>query len=216
MHIPKHFEETDLSVLHSLVKSHPLGTWVSQSQGELIANHIPFLIDNRANTNGVLLGHVAKANPVWKTLSENESSIVIFQGAETYITPSWFPSKHEHGKAVPTWNYAVVHIHGVPRIIEDKKWILSHLNALTDEHESNQESPWEVADAPKDFVNRMLKGIVGIEITIERIEGKWKTSQNKADVDKLGVIAGLNARNDAKCKEMMEYVKKNVSLAAEE
>lgn len=211
MYIPKAHEEKNTSILHALVKSHPLGTWVTHNEEGLIVNHIPFIIDGTLGENGTLLGHVARANPVWKEFSSTENSVVIFQGAETYITPSWYPSKHEHGRALPTWNYAVVHVHGLPRIIEDKEWLLNHLNALTDEHESEQTLPWKVEDAPEDFTKHMLKSIVGIEIPIAKLEGKWKVNQNKQEPDKLGVIAGLLSRKDSQSKEMASYVGQHIA-----
>lgn len=141
MYVPEHHEETDISVLHSLIKSHPLATWVTQGDRELLANHIPFFLDASRGDFGTLVGHVAKANRVWQSFSTTVISVAVFQGAETYITPSWYPSKHAHGKAVPTWNYAVVHAHGLPRAIEDREWLLPHLNQITDVHEADQALP---------------------------------------------------------------------------
>lgn len=213
MYIPKHHEESDISILHALIKSHPLGTWVTYSDGELIANHIPFLLDPARGEHGTLVGHVARANRVWQSFSATVDSVVIFQGAETYISPSWYPSKHAHGKAVPTWNYAVVHAHGLPRAIEDREWLLSHVNQLTDVHEAQQALPWKVSDAPQDFTDRLVQLIVGIEIPIAKLVGKWKVSQNRPEPDKLGVVAGLLARNDARAMEMVSLVNQHVSPA---
>lgn len=214
MYIPKHHEELDVSVLHSLIQSHPLATWVTQSEGELLANHIPFLLDPTRGELGTLVGHVARANPVWQSFSTTVNSVLIFQGAEAYITPSWYPSKHAHGKAVPTWNYAVVHAHGMPRVIEDHTWLLQHLNQLTDTHEAEQALPWKVSDAPQDFTDRLLQAIVGIDIPIATLVGKWKVSQNRPESDKLGVVAGLLARGDAQSQKMATLVNQHVSLAA--
>lgn len=210
MYVPKYHEETDLAVLHGLVKAHPFGAWVTLGDGELIANHIPFLLDPDRGAYGTLIGHVAKANRVWKSLSTSINSIVVFQGAETYISPSWYPSKHTHGKAVPTWNYAVVHAHGLPRVIEDPKWLLAHVGQLTDLHEAGHSLPWKVSDAPQDFTEQLLRAIVGIEIPIERLVGKWKVSQNRPEADKLGVVAGLLGRNDAESSEMAALVNQHV------
>jgi transcriptional regulator len=146
MYVPKHHEETDISVLQSLIRAHPLGTWATQGDGELIVNHVPFLIDPSRGECGTLIGHVARANGVWQSFSKTVRSVVIFQGAESYITPSWYPSKHAHGKAVPTWNYVVVHAHGLPLAIDDKAWLLRHLNELTDVHEG-----WVETDAEGNF-----------------------------------------------------------------
>ncbi|HEV2907743.1 MAG TPA: FMN-binding negative transcriptional regulator [Candidatus Eremiobacteraceae bacterium] len=212
MYVPKVHEETDLSVLHALMRAHPLGCWVTQGDGELVANHIPFLVDAGRGPHGTLMGHVARANSVWQSCSTTVRSVVTFQGPETYITPSWYPSKHTHGKAVPTWNYVVVHAHGLPRVIEDRDWLLAHVGQLTDAHEADQALPWKVTDAPADFTDRMLRAIVGIEIPIERLEGKWKVNQNRPEPDKLGVVAGLLARNDPASREMASLVNKHVSL----
>jgi transcriptional regulator len=214
MYVPKHFEESDIAVLHALVRSHPLGTWVTQGDGELLANHIPFLVDPARGEFGTLIGHVARANGVWQSFSKTVDSVVVFQGPQTYITPSWYPSKHAHGKAVPTWNYAVVHAHGLPRAIEDPEWLLQHVNQLTNVHEAGQALPWKVADAPPEFTAKLLQSIVGIEIPITRLVGKWKVTQNRPEPDKLGVVAGLLAREDAASKEMASLVKKHVSHAA--
>lgn len=212
MYVPKHHEECELAVLHSLIQSHPLGTWVMHEAGELAANHIPFLLDSSRGENGTLVGHVARANPVWQSFSRASNSLVIFQGAETYITPSWYPSKQEHGKAVPTWNYAVVHAHGVPHAIEDRDWLLQHVTQLSNTHETNQAFPWKVSDAPEDFIERLMNAIVGIEIPVGKLVGKWKVSQNRPDSDKLGVVAGLLSRGNAESNAMAHMVNRHVSV----
>ena len=211
MYIPKQHQELDVSVLHSLVRSHPLGAWVTLARGELVANHVPFLLDVTRGELGTLVGHVARANEVWKSLSATAESVVIFQGAQCYITPSWYPSKHEHGQAVPTWNYAVVHAHGIPRVIEDRDWLYAHVNELTDRHEAEQAVPWKVSDAPVEYIDRMLQSIVGIEIPIARLFGKWKVSQNRSESDKLGVVAGLLNRSDDVAREMAPLVRQHAS-----
>lgn len=212
MYVPKHHEETDISVLHALIQAHPLGAWVTYGNGELIANHIPFVLDPTRGEHGTLMGHVARANRVWQSFSSTVHSVIMFQGAETYITPSWYPSKHVHGKAVPTWNYAVVHAHGLPQVIEDHEWLLAHLNQLTDKHEAEQALPWKVSDAPEDFTDRLLQLIVGIEIPVSKLLGKWKVSQNRPEPDKLGVIAGLLTRDDAQATEMASLVNQHSVL----
>jgi transcriptional regulator len=194
MYTPKHFEERDVTVLHALIRSHPLGAWVTHAEGGLIVNHIPFLVDSTRGAYGTLIGHVARANAVWKSFSKETASVVIFQGPQTYITPSWYPTKHAHGKAVPTWNYAVVHAHGTPCAIEDRDWLFKHVSKLSNLHESERAVPWSVTDAPPDYVEAQLKAIVGIEIPISTLFGKWKTSQNRSLPDKLGTIAGLYER----------------------
>lgn len=208
MYVPQHHDESDAGVLRALIQAHPLGTWVTQSDGELLANPIPFLFDPNRGAHGTLAGHVARANPVWHSFSKTISSLVIFQGAQSYITPSWYPSKHLHGKAVPTWNYAVVQAHGLPRAIEDRDWLLHHVTQLTDTHEAGQALPWKVTDAPPDYIDRMLQAIVGIEIPLTRLVGKWKVSQNRPQPDKLGVVAGLLAREDSTATAMAGLVQR--------
>ena len=211
MYLPEHFEERDVSVLHALIRSHPLGTWVTHADGELVVNHIPFLLDPDRGEHGTLVGHVARANPVWKAFSPETESVAIFQGPQAYITPSWYPTKHAHGKAVPTWNYAVVHAHGVPRAVDDRNWLLKLVTRLTDFQESERAVPWSVSDAPPDFIDTMLKAIVGIEIPIRTVVGKWKTSQNRPLPDKLGTIAGLQERGDENSRQMAALVRRHVS-----
>ncbi len=206
MHVPNKFKETNVDVLHDLVQSHPLGAWIVSKDDELEVNHLPFALDKTQGEFGVLKGHVSIANPVWKSLPTTKESIVVFQGAEAYITPSWYPSKQEHGKAVPTWNYVVVHAHGQPKAITDKDWLLEHLNTLTDQQESDQAKPWKVADAPASFTEKVLNAIVGIEIPISALNGAWKTSQNKTPADKAGVIDGLRSDEKTHSAEMASYV----------
>ena len=212
MYIPKPHEETDILVLHQLIKAHPFGTLITLMDGELVANHIPFVLDAERGEYGTLLGHVARANPVWQSFSSTENALVIFQGTDAYITPSWYPSKHAHGKAVPTWNYAVVHAYGLPRVVEDREWLLQQVTQLTEIHEADQVLPWQVSDAPTDFTERLLGAIVGIEIPIAKLLGKWKTSQNRPETDKLGVIAGLLAQGDQSSVQMAEMVKQHTTL----
>lgn len=194
MYFPAQTEERDLGVLHALMRSHPLGTWITNGDEGLTANHIPFLLRDADASNGTLVGHVARANPVWKSLSNGLPSLVIFQGADSYISPSWYPGKHAHGKAVPTWNYIVVHAHGVPRVIDDVDWLLQHVTQLSDEHEAAQAMPWKVADAPVDYIDKMRRAIVGIEIPITTLMGKWKIGKNRPVADQQGTVAGLQMR----------------------
>jgi len=205
MYMPKHFEEHDIGVLHALIRSHPLGTWVTQAGGELLANHIPFLVDPARGEHGTLVGHVARANPVWKSFSKDVPSLIVFQGPEGYISPSFYESKKEHGKVVPTWNYVVVHAHGMPQVIDDAGWLRKHVSAMTDLQESRHPpGDWKVTDAPADFIDSMVKMIVGIEIPMLKLEGKWKMSQNRAMPDRLGTVAGLRARGDEAVAGMVE------------
>lgn len=211
MYVPKLLEETDPDVLHGLIRTHPLGMWVTQANGELVANHIPFLLDAGRGRHGTLVAHVARANPVWESFSTTVQSLIVFRGAETYITPSWYPSKQAHGRAVPTWNYAVVHVSGMPRAITDRDWLLQFVSRLTDTQEASRAQPWKVADAPSDHIDRLLANIVGVEIPIDRIVGKWKANQTSPAADKLGVIAGLLDRGDAQAQEMAALVQRHAA-----
>lgn len=206
MYLPSHFEEHDLPKLHSLIKAYPLGTLTTQDERGLVINHIPFLVDGTQGTFGILEGHVARANPVYQLLTSGVTSAVVFQGPQSYISPSWYPSKHEHHRAVPTWNYAVVHVHGTPNVVEDRAWLLQHITQLSAHHESHQGMPWQVSDAPGEYVDKMLGAIVGIKIPIARISGKWKLSQNRSKADQQGVIAGLRERGDYASMAMAELM----------
>ena len=201
MFVPAHFEETRLAVLHELVRNHPLATLVTLDQDGLNANHIPMELDPEPSPLGTLRGHVSRANPMWRNFSADVGTLVIFQGPETYITPSWYQTKQESGKVVPTWNYAVVHAYGPLRIVDDTVWLRTLVERLTDRHEAQRAKPWEVADAPEDYIKGQLGGIVGIEIPIARLIGKWKVSQNRPDADRKGVVQGLQelGKSDGGC-----------------
>lgn len=210
MYVPSHHAEADPATLHALIRARPLGTWTTLAAGELLVNHVPFLLRSEGGALGTLVGHVARANPVWQSFSSTVPSIVVFHGPDAYVTPSWYPSKHAHGRAVPTWNYAVVHAHGLPRAIEDREWLLRHLHELTDTHEAAQALPWKVADAPREFLAQLVERIVGIEIPLTKLVGKWKVSQNRSQADKLGVAAGLLGAATPRAAEMAELVRKYV------
>jgi len=192
-------------VLHALIDSHRLGTIVTNGVGGLDANLVPFTLDASRGPYGTLKAHFAKANTQFAALSAGGEALVIFQGPETYITPSWYPSKLEHGKVVPTWNYVTVHAWGSPVVVEDPAWLLAQINELTTLNEGKRSEPWAVTDAPDAYVTSQLKGIFGIEIEIARIEGKWKTSQNRPEGDRVGVAEGLSAEGHA---EMAKWVAK--------
>jgi transcriptional regulator len=210
MYVPKFNEEKNILVLHALIKSKPLGAWTTTQDADLAVNHLPFLLHENEGDYGTLYGHVARSNDIWRSFSKQINSIVIFQGDQAYITPSWYPSKHIDGKAVPTWNYTVVHAHGVPKIHEDAEWLLKHLNELTNTHESEQPLPWQVSDAPSDFINKLTKGIVGIEIPITKLVGKWKLGQNKSEEDKLGTVSGLRSRSDSESLALADELKNRI------
>jgi transcriptional regulator len=191
MYQPTHFYEDRLEVQHALMRAHPLGLLVSAGAGGLSANPIPFVLDTATGDKGTLRCHLARANLQWKDLSSVGECLVVFQGSDAYVTPSWYKTKKETGKVVPTWNYVTVHAWGRPRVIDDATWLRANVEALTRIHEAGRPVPWEVSDAPADFIDVMLRGIIGIEIEIARIEGKWKVSQNRPEADRVGVERGL-------------------------
>lgn len=189
------FRETGIEVMHALIRAHPLATLVTASGGVLEANHLPLLIDPEPAPKGSLRGHVARANPLWRRLPEGDV-LAVFQGPQGYVTPSWYPSKREHGQVVPTWNYAAVHVRGPLLVHDDPEWLRGLVSRLTDSQEAGRPQPWGVGDAPADYIERMLGAIVGIEIPVHSIEGKWKVSQNRQAADRAGVAAGLRAAGD--------------------
>lgn len=191
------FKEERLDVMHELMQSQPLATLVSCVAGKLAADHLPFVLHPELSEKGVLRAHIHKGNPLWRNREDLQDAFAIFQGPQSYVTPSWYPSKQDHGKTVPTWNYAVVHVRGQMRFVEDGAWLLEHLTELTNTQESDREEPWKVTDAPEDYINRLVRGIVGVELKIESLEGTWKASQNRDERDRLGVEQGLlNENND--------------------
>lgn len=187
MYLPKPFAETRVEILHGLIDTHPFATVVVHAHAGLVANHLPFV-----RVGERLHGHVARGNEL--AALEGAEVLLMFHGPQGYVSPTWYPSKHETGRDVPTWNYAVVHVHGRLRVIDDAVWLRDLLDALTDRHEASQSQPWRVADAPADHVNRLLGAIVGLEVSVERIEGKFKLSQNHPERNRRGVMDGLRAR----------------------
>ncbi|MGA8863907.1 MAG: FMN-binding negative transcriptional regulator [Gallionella sp.] len=191
MYIPHHFEEPRIEVMHELMRARPLATLVTLTSGGLAANHIPLHLADAPAPFGTLRGHVARANPMWRDFSPDTEVLAIFHGPDSYITPSWYATKQETGKVVPTWNYAVVHAYGTLRIFDDAGWLRAQLDALTDQNEAGFAHPWSVADAPRDYIEKLQATIVGFEIVITRMSGKWKVSQNQPAQNLSGVIAGL-------------------------
>lgn len=199
MYMPAHFEETRSEVLQALMREHPLATLVTSSADGVVANHIPLEYDPEPAPFGTLRGHVARANPLWRDYTQAPLAgevLAIFQGPHAYVSPAWYPSKLEHGKAVPTWNYAVVHVRGPLRIVEDTQGLRAIVEMLTERHEAGRPHPWRVTDAPSDYIEQMLKAIVGIEMPIAKLVGKWKVSQNRSASDRVGVISGLTEQGD--------------------
>jgi transcriptional regulator len=193
MYLPAHFAESRAEVLQGLVRNHPLGLLVTRTaEGSIDANDIPFVLDASDDAGpGVLRGHVARANPLWRSARGDVESLVVFQGPQGYVSPAWYPSKAENGKVVPTWNYVVVQARGTLRAIDDREWLRAFVTRLTERHESNRPAPWAVSDAPADYIDTMLGAIVGIEIVLTSLVGKWKVSQNRPLADRQGVAQGL-------------------------
>ncbi|AMS32304.1 MAG: FMN-binding negative transcriptional regulator [Betaproteobacteria bacterium] len=190
MYLPTHFAETRAEVLQDLIRTHPLATLVHLGTDGLAADHIPLMLHQATDGQITMRGHVARANPIWSA-ANGKAVLAVFQGPHAYISPSWYASKAEHGKVVPTWNYAVVHVHGVLTAIDDFAWFHAHASAMTERNEASVGKSWKVTDAPDDYIRNTARAIVGIEIAVERIEGKWKMSQNRSAADRAGVAAGL-------------------------
>ena len=197
MYQPQHFKEDRLDVLHALIKAYPFGLLISSDADGLEANGVPFILDAVAAPFGVLRTHVARANSQWKNL-HGQNVLVVFQGPQTYISPSLYETKRETGKVVPTWNYVMVQVKGVASVHEDHAWLSAQIRALTQTHEAGRSAPWAVDDAPERYIESQLNGIVGIEIPITSIEGKWKMSQNRAEADRQGVADGVTDQEVAK------------------
>lgn len=188
MYIPPHFRIEDHAEHYALIRARPFGLIVTNGPGGLMANPLPFHLDEEA---GVLRAHVARANPQWREADGSREALVVFQDVDAYVTPGWYATKRETGKVVPTWNYSALHVYGAMRAVDDRDWLRDLVGKLTDAHEATRKAPWKVEDAPSDYLDVMLRGIVGIELQIARIEGKAKLSQNRSEIDRAGVVAGL-------------------------
>lgn len=206
MYVPAHFEESRIDVLHALLRAHPFSTLVTMSSNGINANHIPLHLIQESGKYGSLQGHVARANPMWSDLVNDVEALAIFQGPSSYITPSWYPTKQEHGKVVPTWNYVVVHAYGTLRVIDDPIWLRSQLESLTAQQEASFNKPWAVSDAPVEFTDRMIGAIVGIEILITKLTGKLKVSQNQPALNQAGVVKGLQSLGSSEASELAVLV----------
>jgi len=190
MYLPAHFEQTDRAALHALMREHPLASLVTSGPDGLTADPVPLEFDPAEGECGTLTGHVARANPLWR-VAAGQTVLAIFNGPQAYVSPSWYASKAATHKVVPTWNYTVVHARGVLEAVDDAPWLRALVGRLTDRHETPRAAPWAVHDAPADYVQQMLRAIVGIRIPVARLVGKWKVSQNRSEADRLGVAAGL-------------------------
>jgi transcriptional regulator len=206
MYTPRVNEETRLPVLRQLIADHPLATVVTLGASGLLASHIPMVHEDDGSAFGVLKGHVARANPQWRESSERVDALAVFSGPQHYISAGWYPGKHEDGREVPTWNYAVVHASGALRMVEDEAWLMSHIESLTDQQEASYAQPWRVSDAPAGYIKSLLKGIVGFELKVRRLEGKWKVSQNRNERDRHAVMDGLERLGTLEGREMKRLV----------
>jgi transcriptional regulator len=208
MYIPPSYAEHDPQVLFDYIESHPLATLVTASPGDgLFATHLPLVLDRAAGESGVLVGHLARANAHHRHIAAGASeALVIFTGPDAYITPSWYAAKREHGRVVPTWNYVAVHAHGTLRLTDDPSFLRAHLEALTTRHESSRADPWRVSDAPEEFIAQQMRAIIGVELTITRLEGKWKMSQNRSSADIDGVVQGLSMSESPGDREVARVV----------
>ncbi len=195
VYLPAQFEETDPEALHAVLAAAPLGMLITTAADGLTANHIPFILDPRGGEHGRLLGHVARNNAVWHDHDAEQEALVVFQSADAYISPNWYETKRQTHEVVPTWNYAVVHVYGPLVVHDDARWVRGQAGMLTKRNEAQQPVPWKMADAPPDFTAAQLQLIVGIEIPISRIIGKFKASQNRNPVDAEGARLGLHERN---------------------
>ena len=208
MYIPRANQETRIPIIQKLMEDHPFASLITMGSSGLFATHIPMVLERDASPHGLLRCHISRANPQWREFSPDLEALAIFSGPQHYITPSWYPEKQETGKVVPTWNYAVVHAYGHLRVIEDPNWLMAHLQSLVKINEAEFPTPWKIEDAPADYIASQVKGIVGFEIVIERLEGKWKVSQNRSEEDRGGVADGLAELNTADSLAMKSLVEK--------
>jgi transcriptional regulator len=197
VYVPRHFRQDDPATIRAAIRAARLGSLVTQSAGEFFASHLPMLLEDEPAPHGRLIAHVSRANQQWKAIGSGTSAIVIFHGPDAYVTPSFYETKREHGKVVPTWDYIAIHAYGTVRAIDDAAGVLAIVTKLTQAHEARRDEPWAVSDAPADYIAGQLRGIVGIEIAIERFDAKWKLSQNREERDIAGVRDGLAASSDA-------------------
>jgi transcriptional regulator len=212
MYVPSHFSETQPEAMHDLIHAYPLATLVTMGVNGLEANHIPLGLEVSASGLATLSGHMARANPAWNEAGEIHGALAIFQGPASYISPNWYPTKQEHGKVVPTWNYVAVHAHGTLKFHTDPAWIRAQLERLTHQMESAQPHPWAVSDAPPDFTAKLIEHVVGIELVVERLVGKWKVSQNQPAMNQAGVIQGLESTGGMADLAMARIVGERSSL----
>jgi transcriptional regulator len=205
MYLPELFRVEDVAQMHALMRARPFAALVSAGPSGLFASHLPTVLKDEGR-HGVIECHLARANPHCRDLVDGGEALMIFQGAEGYITPNWYPSKAEGGKVVPTWNFAAAHAYGRPEVVNDADWLRRHVTELTAQLERDQPRPWAPTDAPASFIDTMLRGIVGFRFAITRLEGKWKMSQNRTPQDREGVVKGLTLRDRGDDREIAELV----------
>lgn len=215
MYIPSQFEQPDIQVMHELIRARPLATLITLGSNGINANHIPFHLSRTPEPFGVLRGHVARSNPIWSDLESDIEVLAIFHGPDAYISPSWYATKQETGKVVPTWNYTVVHAYGSLHIIDDASWVRTQLEALTNHNEAVFPEPWAVSDAPEDFTENLIEAVVGIEMVITRLSGKWKVSQNQPPENQSSVIQGLSASGQSEAVTMAALVNAGINHVAD-
>ncbi|MFQ6405544.1 FMN-binding negative transcriptional regulator [Methylophilus sp. 'Pure River'] len=203
MYTPKHFSAPSEAALHELIRTYPFATLIMTTGSDVEVNHLPLYLDDE----GVLSGHLARANPLWQAVQAEQPVMAVFHGPHAYVTPSWYPTKAQTGMVVPTWNYVVVNARGKLRVIEDANWLRAHLTALTAQQEAAFEQPWQLEDAPAGFIDKLMQAVVGIEIEVTELTGKWKLSQNQSPENQVGVLRGLSAGDDVYGPEIAELVK---------
>jgi transcriptional regulator len=207
MYIPRANKEDRVPVLHKLIEEQPFASLITVGSSGLFASHIPMVLEQNG-AMGQLRGHISRANTQWRDYTPSVEALAIFSGPQHYITPNWYLEKKETGKVVPTWNYVVVHAYGYLKVIEDGEWLMTHLVSLTNIHEADSPVPWKIGDAPGDYIAALTKGIVGLEMTIERLEGKWKISQNRSEQDRDGVANGLGELDTTESLAMKALVER--------
>ena len=215
MYVPSHFDESHPERLQALIAQHPLGILITQGSGGLDANHLPFELQVSDNSPGILHSHVARANPIWRDITSGDEVLVVFRGPDAYISPNWYPSKHEHHRQVPTWNYVVAHAHGRVTVRDDQRYLRALVGRLTKRHEASQPRPWRMGDSSQAFIDDMLSSIVGLEIAITRLMGKSKLGQNKERRDVVGAAEALKTHgHDALADAMLAHVAERADDAA--
>lgn len=213
MYLPRHFEELRPDRLHAFIADHPLGALVVNGPHGLDANHLPFLIDVGSDGKVRLLAHVARANPVWHEVEDGSNVLVIFRADGAYISPNWYPTKAETHRAVPTWNYQVVHAHGTFHVHDDEKFLRGVVGRLTRHHEGRADAqhPWKMGDSPRDYIEQMIASVVGISVLVTSMTGKWKLGQNRAEVDRIGAADALERQGDGATARAMRTALDGVS-----